>query len=369
VTRESAVSPVERHVAAYVCEHASNARLIMLHAEARVVFAEALRRGAPHPVLALHRSLPVVQTLQRDADVLGSGDASVVHAHGIVGLPPQSRADLVIVRLPTDKLGAHQLLRDAAMLLQEGGRCVLLGGTNEGIKSVGATMEQLFGTVQVLAHGGGHRVLLASRTPGLDEQVLAQLASPFNDPAHFARHQQILRGARVDWCTRPGVFSWDHLDEATELLAETMQVDAGESVLDLGCGAGILGAVAGRLSGGGPVTLVDADSEAVRCADRTMADSGVANWRVLASDVASAVRDESFDVVVSNPPFHTGKVTDLALPIRFIEQAHGVLRTGGRVQLVANRTLPYERELERVFGNRRTMHDGARFKVLEAIRR
>jgi 16S rRNA (guanine1207-N2)-methyltransferase len=44
------------------------------------------------------------------------------------------------------------------------------------------------------------------------------------------------------------------------------------------------------------------------------------------------------------------------------------LRTGGRLQLVANRTLPYEAELERVFGNRRTLYDGNRFKVLEATR-
>jgi 16S rRNA (guanine1207-N2)-methyltransferase len=72
--------------------------------------------------------------------------------------------------------------------------------------------------------------------------------------------------------------------------------------------------------------------------------------------------------VVTNPPFHVGKATDLNVPLQFIQESWEVLATGGRLFLVANRTLPYERVIRHRFGNIATLHDGPRFKVLAAVR-
>jgi 16S rRNA (guanine1207-N2)-methyltransferase len=146
-----------------------------------------------------------------------------------------------------------------------------------------------------------------------------------------------------------------------------MPLHAGDSVLDLGCGSGPLG-IAAAQSGASRVTMVDVDSEAVRCARRAVDVGGLTNCRALCSDVAHAVRDERFDLVVTNPPFHVGKATDLEVPTQFILDAWQVLKTGGRLALVANRTLPYERLVYETFGNLVTLHDGPRFKVLSATR-
>lgn len=88
----------------------------------------------------------------------------------------------------------------------------------------------------------------------------------------------------------------------------------------------------------------------------------------MTSDVGSALLGERFDVVVTNPPFHVGKATDLAVPLQFIHDAWQLLSPGGRMYLVANRTLPYERTIHQRFGNIATLHDGQRFKVLSAVR-
>ena len=90
------------------------------------------------------------------------------------------------------------------------------------------------------------------------------------------------------------------------------------------------------------------------------------NFRALPSDVAEAVIDERFDLVVTNPPFHVGKQTELSVPMQFIEDAWEVLAPGGQLFLVANRTLPYETPIRRRFGNVLMVHDGRRFKVLTA---
>jgi 16S RNA G1207 methylase RsmC len=92
--------------------------------------------------------------------------------------------------------------------------------------------------------------------------------SPFLDKDTFHEIDVDLRGESFRIYSRPGVFSWDHLDEATQILAEHMMVLPGASVLDLGCGSGPLGVLASRLSGGGPLVMVDADVEAVRSATK-----------------------------------------------------------------------------------------------------
>jgi 16S rRNA (guanine1207-N2)-methyltransferase len=114
--------------------------------------------------------------------------------------------------------------------------------------------------------------------------------------------------------------------------------------------------------------MVDADMEAVRSAHKSAVAAGITNFGILPSDVAGAVLDKRFDVVVTNPPFHTGKQTELAVPIQFIEDAWQVLLPGGQLFLVANRTLPYEGAIEARFGNVASAHDGRRFKVLSATK-
>jgi 16S rRNA (guanine1207-N2)-methyltransferase len=177
-----------------------------------------------------------------------------------------------------------------------------------------------------------------------------------------------LRDIPLQLFSRPGVFSWEHVDEATATLASLMDVHAGDDVLDLGCGSGALGLLAAQLSATGRVTLLDVDSEAVRCTQRAIDKMGLTQCRALCSDVAEAVHGESFDMVVTNPPFHVGKSTDLGVPSQFILDAWQVLRPGGRLMLVANRTLPYERLVQATFGNLTTVFDGPRFKVLVARR-
>ncbi|MEP6766260.1 MAG: methyltransferase, partial [Gemmatimonadaceae bacterium] len=276
-------------------------------------------------------------------------------------------ADVVGIRIPHEKQALNQLLHDAFRILRVGGRCYLAGANNEGIKPAARTLADIFGNANKLAEGSSHRVLLATKrtetpvTPGVFD-------NPFLEGDSFMELPATFRGLPLTVYSRPGVFSWDHADEATLLLAEHMRVARGESVLDLGCGCGALGVTASRLSETGRVRLVDADIEAVRSTRGTIEMSGQKNCSVVVSDVALAVIDERFDVAVTNPPFHIGKATDLNIPLQFIRDAHEVLNPGGSLQLVANRTLPYEEMISHQFGNVRTLHDGVRFKVLAATK-
>jgi 16S rRNA (guanine1207-N2)-methyltransferase len=318
-------------------------------------------------VILTDRNVLSVEAATRTLAENRAQNTEVHLAQGVSPLPAELTADVTAIRIPTERLALLQLLWDARTILKPGGRCYIAGATNEGIKSAASTLEQLFGNVRLLAKDSSHRLFVATRRAELP-LVPSELETPYRNPDLFLELDAPLRERHIRLSSRPGVFSWDHLDEATAILAGVVAVHPGESVLDIGCGSGALGVLAATLSGTGSVTMLDADVEAVRSATRSAATAGLTNVRALTSDVAAAVIGERFDVVVTNPPFHVGKMTELSVPLQFIHDAWAVLAPGGRLYLVANRTLPYENTIKHRFGNMATLHDGQRFKVLSAVR-
>ena len=332
-----------------------------------LVGAVAALAGHAGRILLTDRNIVSVDAAKRTLAANGVANGEVFLGHGVCALPKDLLVDAVAIRIPQERLALLQLLGDAFRILRVGGRCYIAGATNEGIKTAGNTIEKLFGNARVLARDSSHRVISAvkrSDNPASTEG----LVSPFLDSDTFNELNATLRGKSYALYSRPGVFSWEHIDEATAILSDAMQVREGDSVLDIGCGYGALGIVAASLAGHGRITMVDADVEAVRSATRSAVGNGVVNYRAFTSDVAAAVLDERFDIVVTNPPFHVGKATDLNVPLQFIHDAWQVLIHGGRLFLVSNRTLPYEQAIKHRFGNVASLHDGLRFKVLTATK-
>lgn len=335
-----------------------------LHLSSGNGFVPAIAARCGYQPIALDRYHSNVEASQR---TLHDREGAVVAHAALAGaLVPDASCTLVTIRIPTDKLSVQLAIAEAFRVLAPGGTCMLAGGNDEGAKPAAKMLERVFGHARLDAQHSSHRLLTARKLVDAPRDPDA-IDSPWLDEGHFHEVPVRTGGAAFTLSTRPGVFSWQHLDEATNLLAGVMRIDAGERVLDLGCGAGALGVVAAR-HGASRVLLLDADADAVRCATRTAQQAGAAAIDVRASDVAQAAGDERFDVVVTNPPFHLGKGTDLHIPRAFITQSYDRLLPGGRLYLVANRTLPYEWLIEETFGEVRTAHDGQRFKVIGAVR-
>ena len=112
--------------------------------------------------------------------------------------------------------------------------------------------------------------------------------------------------------------------------------------------------------------LADIDHRAVECATRNAADLDLAHrcevqWWDAVLDPPPARR---CDLVLVNPPFHSGVPVDLQ-PARAIFRAiDAVLSPGGKALIVANRTLPWERDLREI-GRLRQVEDRSGYKILE----
>jgi len=300
-----------------------------------------------------------VEAARRTLAVNRVANATAHLSSGIGHLPELPPTQVVAVRLPKGRQATLQLIWDGFLALEPGGRFYLAGANDEGIQAALAQVQSLFGNVGVLQYRKGCRVGVAEKS-----SFVPALSGPLLDHRRFHQYAGALRGGSYVVCSRPGVFSWEKLDAGTRLLIDAMEIRPGEQVLDLGCGTGVVGVVAARLTGSGKVFMVDAEVDAVDAASQTAQINGAANCTVLPSDVTSAVRDVRFDVVVTNPPFHLAKATDHDVAAQFILEAARVLRPAGRLYVIANRFLPYETELRTAFTTVETIFADNRYKVL-----
>jgi len=176
---------------------------------------------------------------------------------------------------------------------------------------------------------------------------------------------ETIRGFELRLQTQPGVFAHRELDEGTRLLIEAMRVSPTARVLDWGCGYGAIGIVAAKLATRGHVTLVDVDIRATRLAQRNLELNGIENADVVLGDGVHDLPPKTrFDVILSNPPTHSGRevLDDL------VASAYKALRPRGRLYLVINRLLSLRRQVESVFGNSETAARHKGFVVIRAVK-
>lgn len=164
---------------------------------------------------------------------------------------------------------------------------------------------------------------------------------------------------------RPGVFSMDGVDPASEMLAQALPEKLGKRVLDLGAGWGYLSAAILGRAGVEALDMIEANAIALDCARLNVTDTRAQfHW----ADARGWGKKASHDTVVMNPPFHSSRSAEPALGQAFIQTAARLLVGSGKLWMVANRHLPYEVTLEAHFAHIEEVTGTTKFKVLLAER-
>jgi 16S rRNA (guanine1207-N2)-methyltransferase len=89
---------------------------------------------------------------------------------------------------------------------------------------------------------------------------------------------------------------------------------------------------------------------------------------VTRDDGLSREADQSADLVLLNPPFHTGAAVHAGLARKLFDDAARVLRPGGELWTVWNSHLAYRPQLEHTVGPTRQISRGPKFTVTASIR-
>ena len=88
-----------------------------------------------------------------------------------------------------------------------------------------------------------------------------------------------------------------------ELALQRLPAEAPRRVLDLGTGSGAIALAVAKARPVADVTAVDLEARALQVARKNGAKLGLERVGFLISDWFSAVRDETYDLILSNPPY------------------------------------------------------------------
>lgn len=287
--------------------------------------------------------------------------------------------DNIILFMPKAKEQARYLIAQLLPLLKSGGRFWLVGENNGGIKSA----DKLIKAVAEAAWPQGGFSLNKADKAKKSTLLKLELGSVNQPDAEYSFNPdpwelywnlpendafpEALSDLRL--ISLPGVFSHGRLDEGTALMLQNMprikpSKVRNRRVLDMGCGTGVIGLSLLKRDPELEVTFCDVNAMALEATRRSLKANDL-EGEVFASDMWSDVT-ERFDLIISNPPFHTGQKTDYDLADRFIRQAKKHLKRSGELRIVANRFLKYPDIIEATFGHCERIAETGKFCIWSA---
>ena len=219
-------------------------------------------------------------------------------------------------------------------------------------------------TARTSLSGPGSLIDASASAARLDRTAAERRPSPWPrtaviDPPGItiSAHGGVFAGASLDIGTR---FLLDHLADANPRAA---------TAIDLGCGTGILAAALAKARPALRVLASDQSAAAVASARETMKLNRLDDRVTVARDDALAsLPDASAELIVLNPPFHSGTTVTADVGIRLIADAARVLAPGGELRVVFNSHLRYQPTLRRLVGETRQVARNSKFTITSSVR-
>ncbi|HHG7448383.1 TPA: class I SAM-dependent methyltransferase [Streptococcus pneumoniae] len=185
------------------------------------------------------------------------------------------------------------------------------------------------------------------------------------DAAHDIHELRVdLLGEKMTFLTDAGVFSKKMVDFGSQLLLKCLDVNQGETVLDVGCGYGPLGLSLVKVYGV-QATMVDINTRALDLAQRN-AEKNNAKATIFQSNIYARVQGR-FDHVISNPPIRAGK----QVVHEIIEKSKDFLETSGDLTIVIQKKQgapSAKSKMEDVFGNCEILKKDKGYYILRSVK-
>lgn len=186
--------------------------------------------------------------------------------------------------------------------------------------------------------------------------------------------EETIKGVKIRFKTKPGIFSKGRFDLGSKLLFarkssalfENIELPVGGLIADLGCGSGVIGFTAAKLSPKGHVHLLDVNLRTVELAKENAQLNKLKNIEVYLSDQFSAVPERTYNLILSNPAQHLGN--------EFLEETAKEcfvhLKKGGQVIWVVQKHLkPYvQRLFQNIFGEGTIVATGKDHVVIKSTK-
>lgn len=266
--------------------------------------------------------------------------------------------DLVIMTFPKSKAEYGFTLAMLANSVTKDATIIIVGENKSGIKSADKLGKDYLRFCNKI-DAARHCLLYVARfKTTLPDFVLADF---------YHNYQLEIADQTIKIAALPGVFSQNKLDIGTQVLLDNLPETITGKVLDFGCGAGVIAAYISTLFPESKPTLVDVNALALQSAKKTF-ELNQLKADFIASNSLSRVTD-SYDYVISNPPFHQGVKTHYAATEQFLMKIKQHIKPNGCITIVANSFLKYPPIMEQAIGTTKTITVTKGFAIYQCLNR
>ncbi len=163
------------------------------------------------------------------------------------------------------------------------------------------------------------------------------------------------------------IFSREKLDIGSRFFLENMpQPRPYKTIVDLGCGNGLLGLIAAQQNPDAHIIFTDESYMAVASA-KTNFKNAFGSSRAatfLVTDGMTGVEEQSVDLILCNPPFHQNHVVGDHLAWQMFNEAWAALEPDGEFWIVGNHHLAYHAKLKKIFAGYTVAASNKKFAVM-----
>ena len=290
----------------------------------------------------------------------------------------QHSLSAIFYRISKEKPVVHHIINQAKQKLKTGGILIFCGYKSEGTKTYfNKAKRYLGGDAKLKKDGDTYTATLvnntgnntscnincnisnsATPTAALDDKNYTQLRTTVN-----INDKMVM--------SKPGLFGWNKIDRGSELLisqlplALDLNLKKPTRMLDLGCGYGYL-TLASAKQNFNYRCATDNNAAAITAAKANFKNHQL-EVTTLAADCGQGI-NETFDLILCNPPFHQGFSVDGDLTDKFLQQTHNLLSASGWALFVVNQFVPLEQKAEKLSFSSKCWLNNGQFKVIQLFK-
>ena len=271
---------------------------------------------------------------------------------------PEDNYDIVLIKVPKSlALLEDQLARLKPLLSPKS--IVIAAGM---VKSIHTSTLKLFEK-----YIGPTKTSLAKKKARLifcePDETIKAINSPY--PKSYT-----LENTNHTLINHANVFSRENLDIGTRFFLQHIpQSDKYKTIIDLGCGNGVVGLIAAEKNSQAKIVFVDSSFMAIESARATFSITSLNKERASfqANDCLTGIEENSADLILNNPPFHQDNAIGDEVAWKMFQQSKKTLKQNSELFVIGNRHLAYHIKLKKIFGNCEVIATNKKFVILKAV--